>query len=126
MSLSLTENVIVIGADDLLNGPFQYGTIVEPRNETTPAMVRARTYTDLTGEEKIRESVDIKYYPQLSSATQQYHSPPTPQHSYDAPMVQQSQYLPQNVTQSLVVHQQPYQAPVLQQSYQAQAIQQPS
>ncbi|GKC25076.1 hypothetical protein Tco_1027226, partial [Tanacetum coccineum] len=44
----------------VLNGPFKYGTIVEPGNETTPATVRARTYTDLTDEEKIRESVDIK------------------------------------------------------------------
>ncbi|GJY61649.1 retrovirus-related pol polyprotein from transposon TNT 1-94 [Tanacetum coccineum] len=46
--------------DLVLNGPFQYGTIVEPGNETTPATVRARTYTDLTDEEKIRESIDIK------------------------------------------------------------------
>ncbi|GKC91796.1 hypothetical protein Tco_1152445 [Tanacetum coccineum] len=46
--------------DLILNGPFRYGTIVEPGNETTPAMVRARTYTDLTDEEKIHESVDIK------------------------------------------------------------------
>ncbi|GJU42200.1 hypothetical protein Tco_1195157 [Tanacetum coccineum] len=47
MSLSLAENVIVTGADN------QLGT------ETTPAIVRARTYTDLTNEEKLRESVDI-------------------------------------------------------------------
>ncbi|GKB85584.1 hypothetical protein Tco_0957856 [Tanacetum coccineum] len=46
--------------DSVLNGPFQYRTIVEPGNETTSATVRARTYTDLTDEEKIRESVDIK------------------------------------------------------------------
>ncbi|GJX80397.1 hypothetical protein Tco_0328546 [Tanacetum coccineum] len=92
MSLSLAENVIVVGADNrplmldktnysswesrmllyikgkpngkllvdsVLNGPFQYGTIVEPRTETTPATVRVRTYTDLTDEEKLRESVDI-------------------------------------------------------------------
>ncbi|GKA19548.1 hypothetical protein Tco_0699463 [Tanacetum coccineum] len=31
-----------------------------------------------------------QYYPQLSSATQQYYSPPVPQHSYDTPIVQQS------------------------------------
>ncbi|GJU01615.1 hypothetical protein Tco_1111953 [Tanacetum coccineum] len=31
-----------------------------------------------------------QYYPQLSSATQQYYSPPAPQRSYDAPIVQQS------------------------------------
>nr|GEW63938.1 putative reverse transcriptase domain-containing protein [Tanacetum cinerariifolium] len=46
--------------DSVLNGPFQYGTIVEPKKENTPAMVRARTYTDLIDEEKIRDSVDIK------------------------------------------------------------------
>ncbi|GJY77035.1 hypothetical protein Tco_0482151, partial [Tanacetum coccineum] len=46
--------------DSVLNGPFQYGTIVEPRNENTPATVRARTYNDLKDEEKIRESVDMK------------------------------------------------------------------
>ncbi|GJY08934.1 hypothetical protein Tco_0377119 [Tanacetum coccineum] len=45
--------------DYVLNGPFQYGSIVEPEIETTPATVRARTYTDLTDEEKLRESVDI-------------------------------------------------------------------
>ncbi|GJX10628.1 hypothetical protein Tco_0200487 [Tanacetum coccineum] len=60
MSLSLAENVIVVGADNFLNGSFQYRTIVEPGNETTPAIVRARTYTDLTDEEKIRKSVNIK------------------------------------------------------------------
>ncbi|GJS58327.1 retrovirus-related pol polyprotein from transposon TNT 1-94 [Tanacetum coccineum] len=46
--------------DSILNGPFQYGTMVEPGNETTPATIRAQTYTDLTDEEKSRESVDIK------------------------------------------------------------------
>ncbi|GJW38436.1 hypothetical protein Tco_0064281 [Tanacetum coccineum] len=46
--------------DSVLNGPFQYGTMVEPGNETTPATIKARTYTDLADEEKIRESVDIK------------------------------------------------------------------
>ncbi|GJR48008.1 hypothetical protein Tco_1316111 [Tanacetum coccineum] len=92
MSLSLAENVIVVGADNrppmlhktnysswasrmllyikgktngkllvdfILNGPFQYGTIVEPRTETTPAIVRSRTYTHLTNEEKLCELVDI-------------------------------------------------------------------
>ncbi|GKD73219.1 hypothetical protein Tco_1331501 [Tanacetum coccineum] len=206
--------------DSVLNRPFQYGTMVEPGNETTPATI----YTDLIDEEKIRESVDIKatnivlqgsklslqeqesklyddfdtltsmpgetihsyymrfpqlindmhiigmtmkplqvntkqhethanevrlsrqrypdqialvdnsptclnpnqYYLQLPSATQQYYSPPAPQCSYDAPIVQQSQYQPQVVTNSSVVHQQPYQVPALQQSYQAPAIQQPS
>nr|GFA36651.1 hypothetical protein [Tanacetum cinerariifolium] len=93
MSLSLVENVIVVGADNrppmldktnysswascmllyikgkehgkllfdlVLNGPFQCGTMVEPGNETTQATIRARTYTDLTDEENICESVDIK------------------------------------------------------------------
>ncbi|GKB55324.1 hypothetical protein Tco_0906077 [Tanacetum coccineum] len=46
--------------DSILNGPFPYGTIVEPGNESTIAIVRARTYTDLTDEENIRESIDIK------------------------------------------------------------------
>ncbi|GJR59476.1 hypothetical protein Tco_1501638 [Tanacetum coccineum] len=46
--------------DSVLNGPFQYGTMVERGNETTPATIRARTYADLTNEEKIYESVDIK------------------------------------------------------------------
>nr|GEZ22795.1 hypothetical protein [Tanacetum cinerariifolium] len=46
--------------DSVLNRPFQYRTIVEPANETTLATVTAQTYTDLTDEEKIRESVDIK------------------------------------------------------------------
>ncbi|GJT39204.1 hypothetical protein Tco_0939069 [Tanacetum coccineum] len=34
--------------------------MVEPGNETTPTTIKARTYTDLTDEENIRESVDIK------------------------------------------------------------------
>ncbi|GKE17399.1 hypothetical protein Tco_1424976, partial [Tanacetum coccineum] len=46
--------------DLVLNGPFQYGTMVEPGNETTLATIRTRTYTDLTDEEKIHESVNIK------------------------------------------------------------------
>ncbi|GKB82446.1 hypothetical protein Tco_0949341 [Tanacetum coccineum] len=66
-----------------------------------------------------------QYYPQLSSASQQYYPSPTPQRSYNAPMVQSSQYQPQVVTHSLVVHQQSYQAPALQQPYQAHALQQP-
>ncbi|GJZ31851.1 hypothetical protein Tco_0576898 [Tanacetum coccineum] len=93
MSLSLAENIIVVGADNrppmldktnysswasrmllyikdkergkllvdlVLNGPFQYRTMVETGNETTPITIRARTYTDLTDKEKIRESIDIK------------------------------------------------------------------
>ncbi|GJX94964.1 hypothetical protein Tco_0349550 [Tanacetum coccineum] len=48
--------------DSVLNRPFQYGSMVEPGNETTPALIRARTYTDLTDEEKIYKSVDIKIW----------------------------------------------------------------
>ncbi|GKB71524.1 transcription factor GTE1-like protein [Tanacetum coccineum] len=272
--------------DSVLNGPFQYRTVVEPGSETTPATIRPRAYTDLTDEEKIRESVDIKatnivlqglpqdiyylvnhnkdakqiwdrvklliqgselslqeresklydyfdtftsmpgesihsyhmrffqlindmhtigmtikplkvntkfvnhlqlewsefvtdvklakdmhttnfdhlyahlmqheahanevrlqkqrypdqialvanspsclnptqYYPQLTYATKQYYSPLATQRSYDAPIIQQSQYQPQVVNHSPVVQQQPYQALALQQSYQAPAIHQP-
>ncbi|GJZ77179.1 hypothetical protein Tco_0641851 [Tanacetum coccineum] len=39
--------------DSVLNGPFKYGTIVVPRNETTPATARERIYIDLTDEEKL-------------------------------------------------------------------------
>nr|GEU48522.1 hypothetical protein [Tanacetum cinerariifolium] len=45
---------------DISLRPFQYETMVEPGNETTPATIRAQTYTDLTDEEKIHESVNIK------------------------------------------------------------------
>ncbi|GJZ22009.1 hypothetical protein Tco_0559048 [Tanacetum coccineum] len=45
--------------DSILNGPFQYGTIVEPGTKTTPATIKAQTYTDLADKEKLRESVDI-------------------------------------------------------------------
>ncbi|GJQ98598.1 hypothetical protein Tco_0009737 [Tanacetum coccineum] len=65
-----------------------------------------------------------QYYPHLSSALQQYYPSPTPQRSYDAPIVQSSQYQPQVVNHSPVVHQQSYQAPALQQSYQAPTLQQ--
>ncbi|GJR15212.1 hypothetical protein Tco_0797864 [Tanacetum coccineum] len=45
--------------DSVLNGPFQFGTVLEPGTENTPATVGPRTYTDLTDEEKLHESVDI-------------------------------------------------------------------
>ncbi|GJY72769.1 hypothetical protein Tco_0477200 [Tanacetum coccineum] len=196
MSLSLEKNVIVDGDENrppMLDKTNYSSWASQPGNETTQAMIRARTYTDLTNEEKIRELVDIKakntvfqglpqdnynlvnhnkdakqiwdrvklliqgselslperesklyhdfdtftslhgeiihsyymrqheahanevhlsrqryldqialvansptclnptqYYPQLSSSTQQYYSPPAPQCSYDAPIVQQS------------------------------------
>nr|GEW22682.1 Gag-Pol polyprotein [Tanacetum cinerariifolium] len=46
--------------DSVLNGPFQYGTMVELGNETNPATIRPRTYADLRDKENICESVDIK------------------------------------------------------------------
>ncbi|GKF83593.1 hypothetical protein Tco_0245249 [Tanacetum coccineum] len=46
--------------DSVLNGPFKYGTITVPGTQTTPAIVRDRTYEELTDLEKIRESYDIK------------------------------------------------------------------
>ncbi|GKC64025.1 retrotransposon protein, putative, unclassified, partial [Tanacetum coccineum] len=63
MSLSLAENIIVVGADNrpLMVDKTNYSSWAsQPGNETNPVMIRARTYTDLTDEEKIRESVDIK------------------------------------------------------------------
>nr|GEV62913.1 hypothetical protein [Tanacetum cinerariifolium] len=46
--------------DLVLNGPFQFGTIVVPGNETNLATVRKQTYIDLTDEEKLCKSMDIK------------------------------------------------------------------
>ncbi|GJR02614.1 retrovirus-related pol polyprotein from transposon TNT 1-94 [Tanacetum coccineum] len=46
--------------DSVLNGPFQLGTIEIPGNANTPATIRDRTHVDLTEEEKLRASVDIK------------------------------------------------------------------
>ncbi|GJY99730.1 hypothetical protein Tco_0517160 [Tanacetum coccineum] len=63
MSLSLAENVIVVGADNhptMLDKTNYSSWENQPGNETTPATIRARTYTDLTDEEKIYESIDIK------------------------------------------------------------------
>ncbi|GKB56267.1 hypothetical protein Tco_0912453 [Tanacetum coccineum] len=62
MDLSLSKNVIVVGADNydpMLDKTNHSSWESQPGNETTPAMVKARTYIDLTDEEKIRESVDI-------------------------------------------------------------------
>ncbi|GJR72534.1 hypothetical protein Tco_0084899 [Tanacetum coccineum] len=58
--------------DSVLNGPFQYGTMIEPGNEITPATIRARTYADLTDEEKIHESVDIKATKMVLQGLPQY------------------------------------------------------
>ncbi|GJZ11633.1 retrovirus-related pol polyprotein from transposon TNT 1-94 [Tanacetum coccineum] len=63
ISLSLAENVIVVGADNrppMLDKTRYSSWASLPGNETTPAMVRERTYIDLTDEEKLRELVDIK------------------------------------------------------------------
>ncbi|GJU43381.1 hypothetical protein Tco_1200647 [Tanacetum coccineum] len=48
--------------DLVLNGPFQLGTIEVPGNANTPATFRERTHADLTEEEKLHSSVDIKAY----------------------------------------------------------------
>ncbi|GKC37928.1 retrovirus-related pol polyprotein from transposon TNT 1-94 [Tanacetum coccineum] len=75
-----------------------------------------RTYTDLTDEEKTRESVDIKATNIVLQGL--------PQDIYN--LVNHNEDAKQVVTPSPAVHQQQYQAPVLQQSYQAPAIQQSS
>nr|GEU29549.1 hypothetical protein [Tanacetum cinerariifolium] len=125
MSLSLVENVIVVGAnncppmlnktnysswaghmllyikgkehcklvvDSILNGPFQYGTMVEPGNETTPTTIRARTYTNLIDEEKICKSGDIKKQTLFCKNQSQVVTPYLAiyQQSYQAPAIQQS------------------------------------
>ncbi|GJW04549.1 retrovirus-related pol polyprotein from transposon TNT 1-94 [Tanacetum coccineum] len=105
--------------DSVLNGPFQYRTIVEPGNETTPATVKARTYTDLTDEEKIRESVDIKATNIVLQGL--------PQDIYN--LVNHNEHAKQiwDRVRLLIqlVPQQSYQAPTLQQSYQALTLHQP-
>ncbi|GKB33668.1 hypothetical protein Tco_0873069 [Tanacetum coccineum] len=178
--------------DSVLNEPFQYRTIIEPVNETTPATLINDMHTIImtmkplqvntkfanhlqpewskfVTDAKLAKDIHTtkfdhlyaylrqheahanevrlqkqsypdqialvanspsclnptQYYPQLSSATQQYYSPPASQHSYDAPILHQSQYQPQVVTHSSMVQQQPYHAPALQQSYQAHDIYQP-
>ncbi|GJU33092.1 hypothetical protein Tco_1176681 [Tanacetum coccineum] len=71
MSLSLAENVIVAGADNrkenkkllvdsVLNGPFKYGTVTEPKTATTPATIKDRRYDELTDAEKICKACNIK------------------------------------------------------------------
>ncbi|GJV94414.1 retrovirus-related pol polyprotein from transposon TNT 1-94 [Tanacetum coccineum] len=154
MSLSLAENVVVVGADNrppmldktnysswasrmllyikgkehgkllvdsVLNGPFQYGTMAEPGNETTPATIRARTYTNLTDEENICESVDIKAINiVLQGLSHDIYN--LVNHNEDAKQIWDRPH----ITPSPTVHQQQYQTPVLQQSFQAPAIQQSS
>ncbi|GJV22523.1 hypothetical protein Tco_1371543 [Tanacetum coccineum] len=46
--------------DLVLNGPFKYGTFTVLGTQTTPAIVRERTYDKLTYAEKIHESCEIK------------------------------------------------------------------
>ncbi|GJY81622.1 hypothetical protein Tco_0494373 [Tanacetum coccineum] len=46
--------------DSFHNGPFKYGTFIEPETTTTPATVRDRRYDELTDAEKIHEAYDIK------------------------------------------------------------------
>ncbi|GJR28455.1 hypothetical protein Tco_1104687 [Tanacetum coccineum] len=61
---------------------------------------------------------------EMTSATQQYYSPPALQRSYNVLRVQQLQYQPQVSTYTPVHVHQSYQAPALQQSYQAPTVQQ--
>ncbi|GKA86756.1 hypothetical protein Tco_0808467 [Tanacetum coccineum] len=61
---------------------------------------------------------------EMTSASQQYYSPPTLQRSYDVTRVQQSQYQPQVSTQTPMHVHQSYTAPALQHSYQAPTVQQ--
>ncbi|GKB52873.1 putative reverse transcriptase domain-containing protein [Tanacetum coccineum] len=58
--LTMAENVIVAGADSLINEPFKYGTVTVPGTQTTAVTVRDRTYYELTNAEKIHEACDIK------------------------------------------------------------------
>ncbi|GJY41950.1 hypothetical protein Tco_0429220, partial [Tanacetum coccineum] len=44
----------------VINGPFKYGTVTEPKTPTTPATFRDRHYEELTNAEKIHEACDIK------------------------------------------------------------------
>ncbi|GKC94969.1 hypothetical protein Tco_1160411 [Tanacetum coccineum] len=46
--------------DSVKNGPFQFGTVEVPATPNKPASTRERTMDDLTPEEKIRESYDIR------------------------------------------------------------------
>ncbi|GJZ88207.1 hypothetical protein Tco_0659989 [Tanacetum coccineum] len=43
--------------DSLINKPFQYGTVTEPITLTTPKIVRARRYDELTSAEKLRSEI---------------------------------------------------------------------
>ncbi|GKB53736.1 hypothetical protein Tco_0904489 [Tanacetum coccineum] len=46
--------------DSAINRPFKYGTVEVPQNQTSPQIVRYRTYEDLIEAEKIREACDIR------------------------------------------------------------------
>nr|GEU85766.1 hypothetical protein [Tanacetum cinerariifolium] len=74
--------------DCVLNGPFQYVSIVEPR--TDQATVRARTYTDLTDEEKLCKSVDTTAINIVLQVHQQQYQAPILQQSYQSPAIQES------------------------------------
>nr|GEW43076.1 hypothetical protein [Tanacetum cinerariifolium] len=82
MNLPLAENVIVAGADNrphmlnktqyslwasrmllvdsVLNGPFKYGTVTEPRTLTTPTIIKDRRYDGVTNAKTICEAYDMK------------------------------------------------------------------
>nr|GEV32993.1 hypothetical protein [Tanacetum cinerariifolium] len=57
--IKIKENEKLL-VDSVLNEPFIYNTVTVPGTQTTPAIIRARTYDELTDAEKIRESCDIK------------------------------------------------------------------
>ncbi|GJU21815.1 hypothetical protein Tco_1155157 [Tanacetum coccineum] len=46
--------------DLVLNGPFKYRTVIEPKTLTTPITVRDRRYDELTDAKKIHKACDIK------------------------------------------------------------------
>nr|GEZ19267.1 hypothetical protein [Tanacetum cinerariifolium]GFA81105.1 hypothetical protein [Tanacetum cinerariifolium] len=46
--------------DSVINRPFKYGTVTKFRTQTTPAIVRDRTYDELTNAKKIHAVCNIK------------------------------------------------------------------
>nr|GEY82818.1 retrovirus-related Pol polyprotein from transposon TNT 1-94 [Tanacetum cinerariifolium] len=126
MSLSLSKNAIVVGADN--RPPMLDKTNYSSWASRMMLYIESKEHGKLLIDSVLNGPFQYRtmYYPQLSSASQQYYPSPAPQRSYDAPMIQSSQYQPHVVNYSLVVHQQSYQASTLQQSHQAPTIQQSS
>ncbi|GJX43946.1 hypothetical protein Tco_0260622 [Tanacetum coccineum] len=71
--IKLKENKKLL-VDLVLNGPFKYRTVTEPKTATTPATVRDRRYDELTDAEKIRNYLRLKSYDEtvLGRQTQGY------------------------------------------------------